>query len=435
MRFNIADPILVATLALWPGSGLPASGVELPSTTRPAGDQGIHFEIKVDTVLKDFDGQSHWFDPRAGVVPACASGGPLQVIFMQRAFMSASDYFSGYSVMMSRDMGATWSGPREIPGLGWRDEAGGVIHGINSFTSHWHAPTNRLLAFGHTVRYVDGKLMREPRPRETGYTVLDPATGAWQPWKAIDMPDREKFFSAGAGAAQWLSEPDGSLLVPIYFKARSEKLHACYSATVLRCAFDGTTVRYLSHGDELKLEVPRGFCEPSLTKFNDRYFLTIRNDEKGYVSVSPDAVRWSKPFPWAFDDDKDLGSYNTQQHWATHSDGLFLVYTRRGANNDRVFRHRAPLFIAQVDPDRLCVIRASERVVIPERGAPMGNFGVAAISERETWVTASEEMLAWLRAKPGSADGSVFLARIIWSRPNKALPACSSAGIPASRAP
>jgi len=403
--------------------------------SRPAGGDSLSFGIKVETILKDFDGKSHWFDPRAGVVPACANGGPLQVIFMQRAFMSASDYFSGYSVMMSRDMGATWSGPREIPGLGWRDEPGGVIHGINSFTSHWHAPTNRLLAFGHTVRYVEGKLMPEPRPREAGYTVFDPATGAWQPWKTIDMPDREKFFSAGAGAAQWLSEPDGSLLVPIYFKPRSNKPHACYSATVLRCAFDGTTVRYLSHGDELKLDVPRGFCEPSLTTFKGRYFLTIRNDEKGYVSVSPDALHWSKPRPWTFDDGKDLGNYNTQQHWATHSDGLFLVYTRRGANNDRVFRHRAPLFIAQVDPDSPCVIRASERVVIPERGAAMGNFGVAAISARETWVTASEEMHAWLRTRQGPADGSVYIARILWSRPNKTLPTCNSAGIPASRTP
>ncbi len=41
--------------------------------------------------------------------------------------------------------------------------------------------------------------------------------------------------------------------------------------------------------------------------------------------------------------------------------GGFLVYTRRGADNDHVFRHRAPLFIAQVDPKRLDVIRASER--------------------------------------------------------------------------
>ena len=45
---------------------------------------------------------------------------------------------------------------------------------------------------------------------------------------------------------------------------------------------------------------------------------------------------------WTFDDGSELGNYNTQQHWVTHSDGLFLVYTRRGADNDDIARHRAP---------------------------------------------------------------------------------------------
>ena len=53
-------------------------------------------------------------------------------------------------------------------------------------------------------------------------------------------------------------------------------------------------------------------------------------------------------------------------------------------------RHRAPLFIAQVDPERLHVIRATERVLVPERGAELGNFGAAAITDRESWVTVAE---------------------------------------------
>lgn len=41
------------------------------------------------------------------------------------------------------------------------------------------------------------------------------------------------------------------------------------------------------------------------------------------------------------DDGKELGSYNTQRHWLAHSVGPFLVYTRRGADNDHILRHRA----------------------------------------------------------------------------------------------
>ncbi len=116
---------------------------------------------------------------------------------------------------------------------------------------------------------------------------------------------------------------------------------------------------------------PRGLYEPSLTQFQGRYFLTMRNDVRGYVARGKDGLHFDQQIPWAFDDGQELGSYNTQQHWVTHSDGLFLTYTRRGAGNDEILRHRAPLFMAQVDPDRLCVIRSTERVVVPKLGATL----------------------------------------------------------------
>ena len=100
-------------------------------------------------------------------------------------------------------------------------------------------------------------------------------------------------------------------------------------------------------------------------------------------------------------------------------DALYLVYTRRGANNDHVMRHRAPLFIAQVDPERLCVIRDTEQILVPERGARLGNFGVVQISESESWVTVAE----WMQTNPPDpwdftvcekygSDNSVFVAKI-----------------------
>src|SRR5690606_4962027 len=131
----------------------------------------------------------------------------------------------------------------------------------------------------------------------------------------------------------------------------------------------------------------RGLAEPSLTRFGDRYFLTIRSDEAGYVASSTDGLHFDPVKKWTFDDGSDLGNYNTQQHWVTHSDSLYLVYTRRGANNDHVFRHRAPLFMAKVDPERLCLIRSTERVLVPEKGARLGNFGVVDVSPTVTWVT------------------------------------------------
>ena len=124
--------------------------------------------------------------------------------------------------------------------------------------------------------------------------------------------------------------------------------------------------------------------------------------------------------PWKFDDGTDLGSYNTQAHWVAHSEALFLVYTRRGADNDHVARNRAPLFMAQVDTEKLCVIRSSEVALTPNRGAQQGNFGVVEVSREETWVTTSEWMQPKGVEKYGS-DGSIFIARIHWKKPNRLL--------------
>jgi hypothetical protein len=175
------------------------------------------------------------------------------------------------------------------------------------------------------------------------------------------------------------------------------------------------------NGSVLRLDVARGLYEPSLATFSGRYFLTLRNDIRGYVSVSDDGLNFASPKPWTFDDGAELGSYNTQQHWLAHRDGLFLVYTRSGANNDHIVRHRAPLFMARVDPQKLQVIRGSEKVVVPERGAELGNFGCARINDRESWVTVSEGMFM-KDSKARGAEGATFVARILWSKPDASSP-------------
>ena len=167
----------------------------------------------------------------------------------------------------------------------------------------------------------------------------------------------------------------------------------------------------------MHLDVERGLCEPSVALYKGTYYLTIRNDVKGYVTTSKDGLNYDAIKPWMFDDGTELGSYNTQQHWLTHSDGLFLVYTRRGAGNDDVFRNRAPLFMAQVDPEKLVVVRATEKVLMPNTGAAFGNFGATAIDENESWVTDAEGVFGDA-LKPG-VKARVLNARVIWSSPDR----------------
>jgi hypothetical protein len=167
----------------------------------------------------------------------------------------------------------------------------------------------------------------------------------------------------------------------------------------------------------------RGLYEPSVTGFQGRYFLTMRADHSAFVARGTDGVNYGPFREWRFDDGEVLGSYNTQQHWVAHRDALYLVYTRRGAKNDHVMRHRAPLFIAQVDPDRLVVLRRSEQVLVPENNADLGaGFGVSDVSPQETWIVTSEIPTR------GSRDyNHVILAKLIWKVPD------ASPGAPTAR--
>lgn len=391
-----------------------------PIASVQGADQTVGYRVQLDVIHRGYNGKTCWVHPRAGAIP----GDPPNVVLtMQKLLLTGSDVFYALNEMRTDDFGKSWQGPHEHgESLGRREEADGVIVAACDFTPKYHVKTGKLLGIGHTVRYKGDKVM-PVRRRETCYAIYDSASATWTPWVKLEMPDAEKFYNAGAGCVQRVDLPNGDILLPIYFKGQREKFT---KVTVLRCSFDGEKLKVIEQGNELAVNTDRGLGEPSLTQFGGRYYLTLRHDKAGYVAVSDDGLHFSEPQVWRFDDGSELGNYNTQQHWVTHSNGLFLVYTRAGAGNDHVFRHRAPLFMAQVDPVTMRVVRATERVLVPERGARLGNFGVTEVNENETWVTVAEWMQTWgpnhvMRPDNSyGADNSVYAARILWDRPNQA---------------
>jgi hypothetical protein len=371
----------------------------------------IGYRVQLDVVSEGFDGKTCWFHPRAGAIPGPT---PTVVLTMQEWNVKRSDVFYPVASRTSSDLGATWS-PIAVHAdtLGRHRVDAEREEGICDFTPKWHAGSGRLLGTGHTVFYQNDVLV-PVRPRHTVWSVYDPAARTWTPWAKLAMPDLPRFANAGAGSTQRVDLPNGDILLPVYAKEMAAK---AYFSTVVRCRFDGRELRYVEHGTELTSDIDRGLYEPSLARLGNRFFLTLRNDRAAYVARSTDGLNFEAPRRWTFDDGTDLGSYNTQAHWVMHADGLFLTYTRRGADNDHVARHRAPLFLARVDPDRLVVLRATEQVVVPNRGAQLGNFAVVDVSERETWITSSEGMGPGNPARFG-ANGRVYAARVIWDRPN-----------------
>ncbi len=343
--------------------------------------------IALHVVSEGYDRIHCWVHARVAAIPGVSA--PRALITTQPLWLAGSDIFYEINTFLSEDLGQTWSGPQpHRTALGRRPGNGPFEECLADLTPGWHAATGVVLATGLNGFYQGNTASSQPSQRKTCYSVYHPQTQEWMPWKKLESPLIE-----GAGCTQRVDLPDGRILLPTYRRTTAPEVRPLLcAATVMECHFDGETLRYLRHGDELTLPTGRGFVEPSLIEHQGRFYLTLRNDEAGYVATSDDGLHYGPPQRWRFDDGSDLGNYNTQQHWLTGGGGLYLVYTRRGANNDHVMRHRAPLFLARVDPERLCVLRDTEQILIPEHGARLGNFGVAHVSDRESWVSVAEWM-------------------------------------------
>jgi len=383
-----------------------------------AGPAIVPFEAKAEVVFKELNPKSCWFHPRVAALPGHGREGRSAVVMTIQKHLGVSDHYSGLYFLRTDDLGASWTGPTEIPELASQPGENNETIAVCDVTPGWLVRSGKLLAIGIKLRYSpQGKqLLDKPRSHECAYASYDPATNKWTSWKMLAMPETDgKFFLVSPGCVQWLEQVDGTLLIPAYFKGPTGN---DYTTTVLHCSFDGQNLKYLGHGDELTLTGGRGLYEPSLARYRDQYYLTLRHDLAAYVTMSHDGLHFQPVKKWTFDDGDDLGSYNTQAHWLSHSGGLFLTYTRRGANNNHIARNRAPIFVAQVDPEKLQVLRRTEQPLLPERGVMLGNFGAAAITPQESWVTDAEYLIS-AKPHPKGADGTVWLGRVKWSMPNK----------------
>lgn len=365
------------------------------------------YKVQLQPVLEHDDGEFLWYHPRAVAVS------PTHRLMTLQKHLKVSDYYSGLYTMESGDGGKTWTKPELQPALDWVKTENGVTVAVADVTPGWHAPAGKVIAVGAQVRYSSkGQQLEDiPYSNQTAYAVYDPSTKQWSNWQIVPVPDNVDFNFARSACSQWHVQPDGTVLLPFYHGTSADKP---YHVTVMSYSFDGHHLKLKQQGNRLSLPVVRGLCEPSVIYHQNTYYLTLRNDLKGYVSTSKDGLHFSAIKPWLFDDGTEPGSYNTQQHWVQNAENLYLVYTRRGANNDHIIRHRAPLFIARVDTKNLRVIKQSERILIPERGGEMGNFGACTINAAESWVTVSEGI--WSDdARRHGAKGTTFIARIFWT--------------------
>lgn len=387
----------------------------LPWFSSPAfaADKPLSFEIDQLTALtgpKEF----LYMQSRGALIPGKT---PRVLVTTQQTERVGSHGYRDMFQIETRDGGKTWSKPRVITSLKRKRTKAGYDFVVGDFCPQWHAATRVVLGTGKTFGFRGGT--KEDKSLErVSYSVYSPQAGTWSGLQILKLPETDHkgkpILEPNSGCHQRHDLPNGDILLPIRYRNTTSNRY--YTTIVALCKFDGRTLSYVKHGSEHTRRKGRGLYEPSVAEYAGRYFLTMRADDTAFVARGTDGLNYDKHIEWKFDDGKSLGSYNTQQHWVVHSDGLYLAYTRKGANNDHIMRHRAPLFIARVDPDRLCVLRDTELVLLPENHATLGNFGVIDVSPRETWVITSEGLY---RGKRRNDRNKVLIARIRWSRANK----------------
>jgi len=378
------------------------------------------YTATVETIFQGRRRNECWFEPTAAWVPA-GRNGPVPRVMACASQLAGND-IGAHHYTWSSDCGRHWTNPAQSQALQVNPMAEDVFE-KPWMSPFYHQTSDTLLMIGRTCFTQDAlptpgvkgetHAIWAPRAKNLAlkadliYSQWMPELGDFAPWERVSWQDLfagegiERVFTSDV--CQKVELGDGSILCPVTVTGDTPQGRTA----VLRLAWDGGDLRAIDRGGVLTCDAVRGFHEPSLVKCGEHFLLTLRNDIRGYVAESADGLNFSIPRPWEFDDGQELGSYNTQQHWLQQDNVLFLVYTRRNELSNGVVRDRAPLFMAEVDPERLCVIRSTERVIIPENGARMGNFCTLNINSNEAWVLTGE----WLQTLvEGYEDGMPFYA-------------------------
>ncbi len=370
--------------------------------------------IEKTVLLRGRDGKGPtWFHPRACMMPA----GKGTRAFMTLQTISGSDYFGPVHWMTSDDLGTTWTKPEPVPSLGRMPHPEHGEEGVCDVVPEWHARSRSVLAVGHNVFYRGPAFSRNQPSRWPVYAVW--RGGQWGPRRKLEWNDPRGGHIYTNNCGQRVNLDNGDVLLAFTHGAKE----TARSVSSIVCSFDGDTLAVKEVGQEIKHDKGRGLLEPSMVRYRGFFYLTLRaEDERGYACGSRDGLEWSAKRPWCWEDGTPLIMSTTQQHWMAHSDALWLVYTRKDASNEKVIRWRAPLWMAQVDTKNLCLIRDTERVVLPligdgvndpDKVALMGNFHITDASPHESWVTVGE----W--QPRNGINGDVLLTRVKWSKPNQ----------------
>ena len=310
----------------------------------------------------------NWFHPGVAVLPDGTWLATMQEI-------AGSDFYCNPHFAFSHDKGQTWTTPQEIesykatPFKETNYQIG--VADVRPFVS---PNDGTAFVFSCTVFYSPKgntaweKGEKPDFPPEQGfYVTWRPETG-WSKRKVLPLPEYKGNYRTAC--TQIAFTGSNEVLVPIYLERGKTKFGSFdsdrYGIVVGRYRQVGEELEYISMSHYIDHEAGRGAIEPSIIQLPEGGFaLTIRaEDNHGYVCCSKDGMTWSDKLFWRWEDGTPLTMSSTQQHWLRVGDKVYLVYTRDDGDNTKIFRFRAPLYIAEAIPSKGVLLRKTEQVAI-----------------------------------------------------------------------
>lgn len=324
--------------------------------------------------------------------------------------LTGSDVFYGQDMFKSEDNGQTWKKLRKSKSL--KQTWDGNLRITYNAVPHYSRYFKKWYAICNTTKYADDKVpfqnMVDGKPWSSPYYAdIDIRTGKLGQLKPLPFP----FDYAGTNAyGEPLELENGDIIQTFYFVTPEQKTKN-YKSVCVRYRFTEDGLEVVEAGTPVQYpELNRGVYEPSLIYFQGKYYLTLRSDERGMFCESTDGLHFGPFKVWCWEDGTPIGNKNTQQHWISLGDTLYLSYTRENGANDHVFRNRAPVYSARFDTEKGALVRETEFPLVPELGARLGNFNTICDGEGRAYFITAEWMQPVGCEKYGSDNSLWFIS-------------------------
>ena len=191
-------------------------------------------EISLNKISTGFKGERCYVHARGVILP-----NGFGVITMQKLELSGSDIFYGIEMVKTQDFGKTFTPPTPCANLSRVYCPDGTSYVMCDATPFYHKATGKIILTGHMAWYgADNKRLKEVRPISPLYAVYNEATGTFDRFKKIEIPNQDEYYLSGTGCSQIVECAGGELIIPFYYTPKNTEpaRHEHFSAALMRCS-------------------------------------------------------------------------------------------------------------------------------------------------------------------------------------------------------